>query len=214
MTALTALHDRLLRLQYRQDALADRREASIASRGALEADKLVIEEAAVCLQQAAKETQNLLKVRIEDMVQAALDIVFPGRYVFETEFVTRRDQIEFDIWLSKDGTRMNPLDSNGGGVVDVLSSALRTACWTLSGAAPILLQDEPYKHIRGAARQRLGDMQAALSELLGLQIVMVADLQDTGMAAARHFDVSIHARKSQVVSKEGNASELSANSSP
>lgn len=128
------------------------------------------------IQQVAKETQDKLRLRFEAIVQACLDAVFPNSYTFKMEFISRRGQVEVDMWLDKDGTRMDPLDSNGGGVVDVMSIALRLCCLTLSTNSKILLLDEPFGHLRGEARERLGELLAIISEKLNVQILMVGDV--------------------------------------
>lgn len=128
------------------------------------------------VQQVAKETQDKLRLRFEAIVQACLDAVFPNSYIFKMEFISRRGQVEVDMWLDKDGTRMDPLDSNGGGVVDVMSIALRLCCLTLSANSRVLLLDEPFGHLRGEARERLGELLAIISEKLNVQIFMVGDV--------------------------------------
>jgi predicted ATPase len=128
------------------------------------------------IQKTAEETQNKLRLRFEAIVQSCLDAVFPDSYKFMMEFLPRRGQVEVDMWLDKDGTRMDPLDSNGGGVVDVMAIALRICCLTLSSNSRILLLDEPFGHLRGEARERLGELITIVSEKLKIQIFMVGDV--------------------------------------
>lgn len=141
------------------------------------------------VQQVAKETQDKLRLRFESIVQACLDAVFPGSYVFKMEFISRRGQVEVDMWLDKDGTRMDPLDSNGGGVVDVMSIAMRLCCLTLSANSRVLLLDEPFGHLRGEARERLGELLAIISEKLNVQILMVGDVAGN-VVRSKEFRVS------------------------
>ena len=141
------------------------------------------------MQQVAKETQDKLRLRFEAIVQACLDAVFPGAYKFMMEFISRRGQVEVDMWLDKEGTRMDPLDSNGGGVVDVMSIALRLCCLTLSSNARVLLLDEPFGHLRGEARERLGALLAIISERLNVQILMVGDVAGN-VVSGKEFHIS------------------------
>ena len=141
------------------------------------------------IQQTAKETQDRLRLRFEAIVQACLDAVFPGSYKFMMEFISRRGQVEVDMWLDKDGTRMDPLDSNGGGVVDVMSIALRLCCLTLSTKAKVLLLDEPFGHLRGDARERLGELLSIISERLNVQILMVGDVAGS-LVTGKEFRVT------------------------
>ena len=163
-----------------------------SSRKALEEAEKHLEAAnglKAVVQQVAKETQDKLRLRFEAIVQACLDAVFPGRYVFKMEFISRRGQVEVDMWLDKDGTRMDPLDSNGGGVVDVMSIALRLCCLTLSANSRVLLLDEPFGHLRGEARERLGELLAIISEKLNVQILMVGDVAGN-VVRGKEFRVS------------------------
>ena len=141
------------------------------------------------IQQVAKETQDKLRLRFEAIVQACLDAVFPGCYTFKMEFLSRRGQVEVDMWLDHDGTRMDPLDSNGGGVVDVMSIALRLCCLTLSTNEKVLLLDEPFGHLRGEARERLGELLTIISEKLNVQILMVGDVAGN-VVRGKEFKVS------------------------
>lgn len=141
------------------------------------------------IQQVAKETQDKLRLRFEAIVQACLDAVFPNTYKFMMEFVSRRGQVEVDMWLDHDGTRMDPLDSNGGGVVDVMSISLRLCCLTLSTNSKLLLLDEPFGHLRGEARERLGELLSIISEKLNVQIFMVGDVAGN-VVRGKEFRVS------------------------
>lgn len=190
------------------------RHARIAQRDQArsEVDRLTqrkqdIDAAVAIIQGVAAATQDQLRVRLEGITQTALDVVFPGSYIFKVEFTPRRGRTEVDMWLDKDGTRMNPLDSNGGGVVDVISLALRICCLTLSTNARVLLLDEPFKFIRGKARQRLGDMLKAISRRLGIQVIMVADVSDTGIIPDREFRVGMKWRKSFIEARDPEASD-------
>lgn len=190
------------------------RQARIAQRDQArsEVDRLTqrkkdIDAAVALIQGVAAATQDQLRVRLEGITQTALDVVFPGTYIFKVEFTPRRGRTEVDMWLDKDGTRMDPLDSNGGGVVDVISLALRICCLTLSTNARVLLLDEPFKFIRGKARQRLGDMLKAISRRLGIQVIMVADVSDTGIIPDREFRVGMKWRKSFIEARDPEASD-------
>ena len=195
------------RLQGIRQARIAQRDQARSEMDRLTQRKKDIDAAVAIIQGVAAATQDQLRVRLEDITQTALDVVFPGSYTFKVEFTPRRGRTEVDMWLDKDGTRMDPLDSNGGGVVDVISLALRICCLTLSTNARVLLLDEPFKFIRGRARQRLGDMLKAISRRLGIQVVMVADVSDTGIIPDREFRVGMKWRKSVVEACDPEASD-------
>lgn len=175
----------------RQDAARASLDAANKEVQRLTDRKKAVEELVLVVQKAARDTQDQLRVRIEDVVQTSLDAVFPNAYTFKTEFVARRGRTELDMWLDKDGARMDPLDSNGGGVVDVISLALRVCCLTMSKFDRVLLLDEPFPRIRGAARQRLGEVLTLISRRLGIQVIMVADVAGTSIVPDREFRVTL-----------------------
>lgn len=195
------------RLMGIRQARIEQRDQARSEVDRLTQRKKDIDAAVAIIQGVAAATQDQLRVRLEGITQTALDVVFPGSYTFKVEFTPRRGRTEVDMWLDKDGTRMNPLDSNGGGVVDVISLALRICCLTLSTNARVLLLDEPFKFIRGKARQRLGDMLKAISRRLGIQVIMVADVSDTGIIPDREFRVGMKWRKSFIEARDPEASD-------
>lgn len=201
MTAQDALNKVMVfkgRLEAARDTLAKQQQA-LADVSAAISDA---EDFRAIVLRVASETQNQLILRFETIVQSALDAIFPDEYLFKMEFVQRRERTEVDIWLDRNGTRMDPLDSNGGGVVDVLSIALRICCLTLSKMDRVLILDEPFKHLRGDARDKLGGLLSILSDKLGIQVLMVADVAGA-ITNGRVFQVVKHDGVSYVKEKEG-----------
>lgn len=191
----------------RQDAARSSLDAADLEVRRLQDRKKAVEELVLVVQKAARDTQDQLRVRIEDVVQTSLDAVFPNAYTFKTEFVARRGRTELDMWLDKDGARMDPLDSNGGGVVDVISLALRVCCLTMSKFDRVLLLDEPFPRIRGTARQRLGEVLTLISHRLGIQVIMVADVAGTSIVPDREFRVTLdRSSRSHVEARDPEAS--------
>lgn len=156
------------------------------------------EEAQVLIQTVAQETQEQVRFHLQDMVQAALDAVFPGAYDFMVEFVLKRGRTEVSMYLEKDGTEMDPMDSTGGGIVDIISTSLRIACWSISRTANTIIMDEPFKFLSSKYRSLLGEMLQQVSQKLGLQIIMVTHDPDMVNAADRVFRIDQKSRKSFV----------------
>lgn len=181
----------LAKVEGRRDALlaaansARSRVAELTRRG----DD--ISKAIICVQTVANELQADLTAFFTKCVQSALDIVFPNAYQFRMGFTSRRNQAELDMWLDRSGERIPPLDAAGGGVVDVISFALRTGCLLLSKKRPLLLLDEPFKFIRGAARERLGSLLNLLAVESHVQIIMVADVAGAPIKGATRHKISI-----------------------
>lgn len=152
--------------------------------------KEILDELQVAVQQCAARTQNKVRDRFVTIVQSCMDVVFPGEYEFHLDFVPRRGKTEVDIYLTKDGNTLDPMQSNGGGLVDVISIALRVACLTMSNVDKILFLDEPMKCLRGDAKSKMGELLNMLSHKLGIQIICVADVSGNAIPADREFLVT------------------------
>lgn len=133
-----------------------------------------IEQAQVLLQTTAKETQDNLKIHLEDIVQMALDACFPDEYSFCVDFIPKGTKTSCEMYIIDDtGFKLNPMNSNGGGLVDIISLALRIAVWSLSKPDNLIVLDEPFKFLSANLRPLAGELLQNLSEKLGLQIIMV-----------------------------------------
>ena len=135
-------------------------------------------KASALLQDVASKTQDLLKHAVENTVQGCIDLLFPG-YEFRVNFVPKRGKVDAEFRICKDGVELDPMASSGGGVVDAVSFALRAGCLRLANKRPLLLLDEPFKHLRGEPRRELGRVLSTLVDTMGVQVLMVSDVAGT-----------------------------------
>ena len=140
-----------------------------------------IEKAQAFLQMVAQDTQEQLRVHVEDIVQLALDAIFPEQYMFEVRFAIGYGKTTAElVFISRaTGYAIDPMVASGGGVVDVCSFALRLACWTLSrGNDNVMIFDKPMKHLSADMRERAAVIMRELSRKLKLQFVMVTHIRN------------------------------------
>lgn len=189
---LTDARLKIARAEGQYDSLKNTMDSLKSKKESLLLREENIAKAIIAVQHIAETLQSDATAFFTSCVQSALDIVFPGAYVFKMEFASRRNQAELDMWLDRNGEKVSALDSAGGGVVDVISFALRTCCLLLSKKAKLLILDEPFKFIRGEARDRLGDLLNLLSVESHVQVIMVADVAGAPIKDAKHFNVSIN----------------------
>lgn len=155
-------------------------------------------EAQVLIQTTAKETQEQVRYHIQDVVQSALDAVFPMVYDFRVSFEIKRGRTEAQLKLVKDGEEMDAMSSTGGGVVDILAFALRLASWTLSQTDNLIILDEPFKFVSANLRPLCADILRELSKKLELQIMMVTHDEELVSVADRVFEIDQKNRQSFV----------------
>jgi DNA repair exonuclease SbcCD ATPase subunit len=151
-------------------------------------------------QSAAEATQKQLEFHISGLVSSALSAVWDNPYEFVLEFVQKRGKTEAELWIERDGERMKPLDAAGGGVVDIISLALRMAFWSLTKTSrPLLLLDEPLKQLSADKQSKASDMLKSISEKLGIQILMVTHEKALLDAVDKQFEVKLVNGISEVV---------------
>ena len=122
----------------------------------------------------AKDTQQQLEMRITNIVTMALAAVFPDPYEFKLVFNERRNQTEADLLLVRNGEELSPVDGAGGGVLDVVSFALRIAVLLMSGYRRVIILDEPFRHLSADLQSKASEMMKMLSDKLGIQFIMVS----------------------------------------
>ena len=152
----------------------------------------LLEQAQVFLQTVAQNTQEKLKYQIEDVVNLALESVFPNEYEFKINFNVSRGKTDAElIFLDKrTGQTIDPMEASGGGVVDVTCFALRISAWALeNGTDNLIILDEPFKFVSKDLVERAGEILKTLSEKMKLQVIMVTHIPEFIDVADKVFEV-------------------------
>lgn len=145
-----------------------------------------------------------LKQRVEETVTAALQTVFGDQYEFKIILrqIGGQPAAEWQVSSRYGETTIesSPEDANGGGVVDVISLALRLAVLELVRPAigGPLVMDEPGKHVSAEYAPHVADFLRAYATRTGRQGFLVTHNRSLAEAA----DVAVH------VAKSGDLSEV------
>lgn len=142
------------------------------------------------LHSVAQETQSNIEDSISNIVSLALNAVFDDPYKFRIEFVKRRNKIECDLFLENNGERIKPIDSVGGGVLDIIGFALRVPMVLIGGYRKILILDEPMRFLSRNYQPKAAEMFAMISEKIGMQIIMATHIQELIDIADRDFPIN------------------------
>lgn len=194
-TELDRLHKAELQYEYASNKLSRTLD------GIEDRERLLVEQEAAqeVIRKAAIETQTVLAQHIGNIVSQALAAVYPNPYRLECRFVARRNTSECDLILvDEKGNEYHPLDSVGGGVADVVSTALRIAYLLLSNKRRILVLDEPAKHLSAQYRPNFSAMLRMLTADLGITTIMVTHFPEMAEVADQIFTVTQTAGVSKV----------------
>lgn len=154
--------------------------------------------------EAGKYTQTYLKDYIEGMVTTALQAVFEEGYQFIIDFDIKRNRPEAKISLKIRGEEVDPKDSVGGGVLDVASFALRVVLWSIQNprSSNTIVLDESFKFLHGNL-ENASQLLKKLSKDLGLQFIIVTQLDELSQYADKTFLVSHNGKYSEVKELRG-----------
>ncbi len=163
--------------------------------------KEAIEKATILVQRVALETQEQLKIQITDIVQSALDSCFGNVYTFQVDFEIKRGKTECNLRFFKGKFEIDPLTSDGGGLSDVISFALRIASWSLGTSAPVLILDESGKWLSRDLQPLFAELIKELSQRLHFQIIEVSHIPEMIESADKVFRVQLEQKDEWEISK-------------
>lgn len=165
------------------------RRASLIAKAAQAAKDFEVVQALT--QQTAQATQEEMQFHLQSLVQHCLDAIFPGVYTFRVVFETRYQRTAASLVLEKDGSTLdNLMDEVGGTVVDIVSTALRVAVWSLAPTDNLMVLDEPFRVVSAGYKATCAELIRGISEKMGIQFLIVSHDPVLIAAADRVFEVS------------------------
>lgn len=136
-----------------------------------------------------KSVQANVASSFTSIVSLALNSVFGDKYSFSLDFVEKRNQLEAELLLHTDGYSCAPIDSVGGGVVDICSLALRIAALIIEGSAKVVVLDEPCRCLSTDLQSKASEMIKTLSEKLGIQFIIITHEDELTSCADKVFTI-------------------------
>jgi len=125
--------------------------------------------------EVARLTQSKFTDYVESLVTMAIRSVFDRPYQFLVDFQIKRNKSECYLSVQEgDWEPYVPKDEQGGGIVDVISFALRVVLWSLQKprSRNLIVLDEPLKNM-GSLMAYGGEMLREISHRLGFQLLVV-----------------------------------------
>ena len=160
------------------------------------------------LSKLADRKREEVRVRVERIVLAALRSVFGSSIGFRFDVSILRGVVAIrpEIGFTQKGGTMAyvGVDQVAGGVVDVVSLALRVAVLLSRRPAlrPVLIADEPLKHLSDEYLPAAAEMLRRLADECGLQMLIVSHEPDVSLRAHRVFRVSRDSSGSRVTAED------------
>jgi DNA repair exonuclease SbcCD ATPase subunit len=166
-----------------KDSLEEEKANKIRQLESLKEEIDLLEKVRILLQKTSDYAREQAKQQIEMLVTRCLQFIFGEDIEFKIELseVRGRPEAEFYVVSSYGDTRVitKPQDARGGGIVDVISLALRIAIIQCSNTyvdGPIIL-DEPAKHVSSEYIANVAYFLKQISKVFKRQIIMVTHNQ-------------------------------------
>ena len=179
------------RLLVKKELLAEQLEVKKLTKEA-EADELEeLIETRYVLTEVSKATQKQFKEQIESLVTMAIESVFTDRdFGFMLKFEQKANKIVCEPLITEHGEEFTPKDELGGGMVDIISFALRIVLWTMESPQRrnLLIFDEPFK-FTGELSKLAGQMMKELSHRLEIQMIMITHDKSLADIADKAWEV-------------------------
>lgn len=153
------------------------------------------------LSTVAEQTQLRFKEKVESLVTMAIQSVFDRPFQFVMIFEQKRNKFECRPVVMEDGVEYIPKEDMGGGIVDIISFALRVVLWSLQKPRTrnVLVLDEPMKYVgKGELLDKAGNMLREISHQLGIQLILVTHEPQLSEIADIAYQVSHKKNGSQV----------------
>jgi len=194
----------LERRRGRRDQLLEAKGAKEQRLAGIQHRLATLEKAAEVFHVASAAARERARQHLERAGTAALRAVFGPGVSLAVEVEDRRGRPEASFYVVSDYGGGEPLrtpvlDARGGGVVDVVSLALRVAAAAaLSPPGTPVVLDEPGKHLSEGYSRALGGLLKAVSEETGRQFIVVTHDPRLAEVADRAFRVEIERGVSNV----------------
>lgn len=182
-----------------RNALQSELESKQKESDTLAEDLLDLEECQMIAQAVAKSSQDKLSKKINEIVTTGMATVFDEPYEFFLDIETKGSDIKATPYFIKDGEKISPKVSSGGGFQQVAAMSLRIALWSISvKRTPIMILDEVFKDVGQSDIGRACLLLKTISDKLGIQIITVTHSDAIREVADKLFTVEKVNNVSQV----------------
>jgi DNA repair ATPase RecN len=202
--ALTAAREELTRRRAERDLHLRRLEEVEKRKVQCEKERDRLEKVRILLQLSAEHARIQAKQQLETLVTNALRYIFGPSFKFELELSAHggNPTAEFYVATEWDGQviKNRPQDARGGGIVDIISLALRIALiesFKPRPDGPFIL-DEPGKHVSEDYIVPMVEFLKSVGETFGRQIIMVTHNVHLAESADSAWHVRLASGKSEV----------------
>lgn len=195
----------LSREQGKSDKLKEQLESNNSKVIKINLELDLLSKVSILFQKTSEFAREQAKSQIESLVTKCLQFVFDSdiKFLIEIEELRGKANAEFYVVNEVDDIliKTKPELSRGGGVVDIVSLALRIAFLQIHKPkiqGPLIL-DEPAKHVSEEFVFNVADFLKQTSELFNRQIIMVTHNNHLAAIGTNAYKVELKGSISSVM---------------
>jgi DNA repair ATPase RecN len=165
----------------------------------------LLEQVMILFQKTSEYARSQAKNQIENLVTKCLQYIFESNIEFRIEVDELRNKANAEFYVINDTPdfflKTKPEQSRGGGVVDIVSLALRIS-FIQTHKPPIegpLILDEPAKHVSEEYIYNVGDFLRQSSSMFNRQIIMVTHNSHLAALSEDAYRVEMTGTESSII---------------
>ena len=202
---LSKLKEFISREEGKKEKLIEQLELSKNNLTKIQHNMELLDKVTIVFQKTSEFAREQAKNQIESLVTKCLQYVFDSNvnFVIELDELRNKANAEFYVVNEIDDIiiKTKPELSRGGGVVDIISLALRIAFLQIHKPqieVPLIL-DEPAKHVSEDYIYNVADFLKQTSELFNRQIIMVTHNNHLSAISNTAYRVELIGSTSKVI---------------
>lgn len=169
-------------------ALTDQRDEAYEVIAKTEEDNAITVKARLMLESYSELEQRVLRDKVEALVTAGLQTIFGQGYYFSIEIKTLRGQAAMEFTVRKRELVRDPMDSHGGGLVNIVSMVLRLVIVALTpGLSRVVVLDEPFAQLSQSYVEGVSKFIRELVDTTGIQLLIVSHEAEIAAVADKAY---------------------------
>lgn len=170
-------------------------------------ENTLIEDANRFLISFSESIRQKLKDKLESLVNMALQQVFSDK---EMKFMIvanpTKANLHYDLYLKTDGNITTLYDSKGGGVLDVITLALRISYLRMlkGSLRQTMFLDEPFKNLDSVRLLLALDWLKNISELMEIQFIIITHIPELIEMVENSFEFKLINDETNVIKRVKN----------
>ncbi len=202
---LSKLKDYISKQEGKREKLIEQLDDNNSRMKEINAEIDKLEKVSILFQKTSEFAREQAKKQIETLVTKCLQYVFESDIEFVIEIEEMRNKANAEFYVINETEDMiiktKPELSRGGGVVDIISLALRIAFLEIHKPqiqGPLIL-DEPAKHVSEDYIFNVGDFLRQTSEMFNRQVIMVTHNHHLSNISNNAYRVQLNGSTSSIL---------------